>query len=226
MGFNRNSDIKDGVGGNIEVLILAGGNSRRMGQDKALLTYGGQPLLARTVALVQPWRVSVLTPWPDRYRDIIGDPCRWLPENHQDRQGPLVALQRIWGEFSSPWLLVLACDLPYLTPHALHRWAQGLATVPDQAIACLPYHGGYWQSLCGFYHQRGRASLDAYIAGGGRSFQGWLRGERVTAIVEDDPQLWHNCNRPDDLPQTPIPDPQNPETQTRTKPFLTNVSSG
>jgi molybdenum cofactor guanylyltransferase len=59
----------------LSVMILAGGQSRRMGQDKALLaTPNGQPLLCHTIQVAQQLatdRVVVVTPWPDRYQALV-----------------------------------------------------------------------------------------------------------------------------------------------------------
>lgn len=86
-------------------LILAGGESRRMGQDKALVNWAGVPLLQRVVNAAQVLgdRTAILTPWPDHYRPHIQaspsrppayppayPPMQWLTESARDR-GPLVA---------------------------------------------------------------------------------------------------------------------------------------
>ena len=57
----------------IVALILAGGQSRRMGFDKALMAWNGEPLIQRTcrVALGCAARVYVVTPWADRYRPVL-----------------------------------------------------------------------------------------------------------------------------------------------------------
>ncbi len=67
----------------LSVLILAGGHSRRMGQDKALLTMqDGQSLLLHTARVAQQiaTEVAVVTPWPTRYRAHLPDAVRLIQE--------------------------------------------------------------------------------------------------------------------------------------------------
>lgn len=230
-------------------MILAGGQSRRMGQDKALLPgRDGQPLLCQTVQTawqIAP-RVVVVTPWPDRYRVLLADvrspehpslqpPNLQLPNlqlpNLQPptiqlvqeplspkSQGPLGGFVQGWEALPSSWCLLLACDLPYLEASVLRDWWQHLAVKADSlAVASLVpgrdwrakrlpesiegkppvIHKG-WEPLCGFYHRRGVPGLKRYLAGGGRSFQGWLADVPVTPFYGVPKKMLFNCNTPED----------------------------
>ncbi|NEQ95854.1 MAG: molybdenum cofactor guanylyltransferase [Cyanothece sp. SIO2G6] len=63
-------------------LILAGGRSSRMGQDKALIPVHGIPMIRRVydVAVQCSPPVYVISPWGDRYRPVLPDACRFIPE--------------------------------------------------------------------------------------------------------------------------------------------------
>jgi|SRR5579859_107320 len=97
--------------------ILAGGQSRRMGRDKAALLIQGEPLLARTVRLVRavtpdvaiigPPALGVLAPDVP----IIAD--RW------PNQGPLGGMATAFQSLSGRVLLVVGCDMPFLNPNLL-----------------------------------------------------------------------------------------------------------
>ncbi|NJK30419.1 MAG: molybdenum cofactor guanylyltransferase [Acaryochloris sp. SU_5_25] len=189
----------------ISALILAGGKSSRMGTDKALLCWQGVPLLARVcqVALQCCPRVYVLTPWPDRYQHLLPGSCQTLVEETPG-EGPLVALGQGLRHIQTPWVLLLACDLPLLNPRVLQRWFTVLEGC--ETMAAVPYQNGRWEALCGFYHRQGQPQLQSFLAQGGRSFQQWLPTlptEKIAVDAEAASMLW-NCNSPQDLISTEI----------------------
>jgi len=183
----------------LSAVILAGGMSSRMGRDKALLCYQGLPLLRRLYDLAQLFAdpVYVVTPWRDRYAAILPENSQWIAES-LPTQGPLVGFASALPHIQTDWILLLACDLPRLTPESLAEGVQQLASVPDSAIAFLPRHAKGWEPLCGFYRRKGLSSLLAYIAIGERSFQWWLANQSVQEWVMENPQTLWNCNTPAD----------------------------
>lgn len=188
----------------LSVLILAGGNSRRMGTDKALVPVDGEAMLAQVCRVARGCsdRVFVLTPWGDRYQAVLPPDCQVLSEARspgEEAPGPLVGFAAGLRQLSREWVLLLACDLPRLEGAQMGAWAAQLPLVPAEAIAWLPRLGDRWDPLCGFYRRRCLASLEAFIEGGGRSFQRWLDREVVEVLPVDDPQWLFNCNTPDDL---------------------------
>ena len=192
----------------LAAIVLAGGQSRRMGQDKALLSIEGVPLLRRVcdVALQCTSIVYVITFHPERYRSLLPPNCcliqeQALPEETEPH-GPLLGfaqalalLQAEQGQ--TEWVLLLACDLPRLSGEALQQWVKMLKRAGD-AIALLPKSQKGWEPLCGFYRTSCLASLQAAIARGDRSFQRWLYQESVEELLIDDQQLLFNCNTPED----------------------------
>lgn len=93
-------------------LVLAGGRSTRMGQDKAALTIDDRPLLARTVELLAVFTASVTVAirrdqLDDRLRRqfhvLIDDPVA---------EGPVAALLAARAFAPDAAWLVLACDMP------------------------------------------------------------------------------------------------------------------
>lgn len=213
---------------NPAVLILAGGTSSRMGQDKALLFWEGVPLLQRVIMVAHQCGdpVYCLTPWVDRYQQALQDyqeslltpesrspqslcpesrssqtqSIHWLQEGNP-HQGPLVALQQGLAVISQPWVLVLACDLPLLDYEILRGWRSQLATLPITTLALVPYHE-YWHPLCGFYRSQALPILTAFLSQGGKSFQQWLPqlpAQKIPLTTAELTMLW-NCNSPQDFP--------------------------
>ncbi len=186
-------------------VLLAGGQSRRMRQDKALLTINKVPLLRRVydVARVSTDQVYIITPWPERYQDILPADCRWLLESVPP-QGPLLAFQQSLQQITADWILLLACDLPGIDAVTLQGWLEDLEHVPKEAIAYLAPQAKGWEALCGYYHISCRPSLDSFIRAGGQSFQKWLCTEMVAPMPLTTPQMFTNWNYPEDIQPSSI----------------------
>ncbi len=188
-------------------MVLAGGKSSRMGQDKALLPIGEVPLLQQVCQVARQCAptVYVVTPWIERYLDLLPEGCVLIQEKNnspsEQPHGPLVGFAQGLAQVEADWVLLLACDLPYLQSDVLLQWSGQLAEVPDGAIALLPHHPKGWEPLCGFYRQRCLPSLQTFIQGGGRSFQRWLADQTVQALPLPEDQMLFNCNTPEDLAQ-------------------------
>jgi molybdopterin-guanine dinucleotide biosynthesis protein A len=199
-----------------KALVLAGGESSRMGTDKALILWHGLPMLE--LVCRSAWGccedVSVLTPWPDRYREQVPSVSRWIEESRPGR-GPLLALAEGWQKIlmlpsregdDTEWLLLLGCDLPLLQPEILRQWASQLPSLPPNILALVPQREGRWEPLCGFYRRPAWEHLKEFIAAGGRpSLQKWLALLPVQPLIlaEREGRMLLNCNRPSDLPPNP-----------------------
>ncbi len=182
-----------------------------MGRDKASLEIDGIPLIRQiynTVAacrdpigqnLADTAQIYVATPWPQRYESMLPAACQFLPDRSPD-SGPLIAFSQSLPAIDADWTLLLACDLPNLSTASVQAWIDRLPSIPAESIADLAKHPDKgWEPLCGFYRQICGDSLRAYIADGGRSFQGWLKLQVVTELVITDPNCLANCNTPEDL---------------------------
>jgi molybdenum cofactor guanylyltransferase len=204
------------MGDYLAAVILAGGQSRRMGRDKALLPIdplasesiakGVSEAISKDITLLQQTfavaksctdRVFVLS--STSYDLPLG--CQWISED-PPYQGPLKAFAGCLGQIESEWILLLACDLPYLDAQVLQRWIGELEQVPASSIAYLVPHSKGWECLCGFYRQQCHQSLQDFILADGDSFQSWLRDQDVQAISTAEPNMLINWNSPADLSTT------------------------
>ncbi|MBD0313928.1 MAG: molybdenum cofactor guanylyltransferase [Microcoleus sp. T3-bin5] len=194
----------------LSAIVLAGGQSTRMGRDKALITLEGVPLLRRVceVALNCASEVYVVTPWPERYQDILPENCCVIQEvslpGETQPHGPLVGFAQGLEQVKTDWVLLLACDLPQLQAEVLQNWVSELEKTAQDAIALLPRHPKGWEPLCGFYRRRCLPSLTEFINKGGRSFQQWLSQHPVQELPLIERSLLFNCNTPADLGELKI----------------------
>ncbi|NEP41154.1 MAG: molybdenum cofactor guanylyltransferase, partial [Okeania sp. SIO2H7] len=152
-------------------LILAGGKSSRMGKDKALIPWQNIPMLKRVyqVASECTEKVYIITPWPEKYQNILPTECKWLTETKTE--GPLVAFTQGLAQINSDWILLLGCDLPLLNLDIIQTWATQLNQLSPEILALVPKTSQGWEPLCGFYRQQIKVELQKYIDQGDRSFQ-------------------------------------------------------
>ncbi|MEH1769913.1 MAG: molybdenum cofactor guanylyltransferase [Nostoc sp.] len=189
----------------LTAIVLAGGKSSRMGQDKALIPIEGVPLLQRVCAIAKGCAdtIYIVTPWPERYQNLLLPGCEFIREVPMFReslaQGPLVGFAQGLAQVQTEWVLLLACDLPRLRVEVLQEWVTRLDGVGDNAIAALAHNPKGWEPLCGFYRRHCLPQLLEFINQGGRSFQEWLRQYPVEVLPLAEPEMLFNCNTPEDL---------------------------
>jgi molybdopterin-guanine dinucleotide biosynthesis protein A len=194
----------------IIAIVLAGGRSSRMGTDKALLEIDGIPLLTRTcrVAGIIATKTYVITPRTEKYRSLLPQDCilikETIIEGENRSNSPLIGFAQALNyleekNITADWILLLACDLPCLDDRELLRWRQLLMTIDSATMTFLPKNSKGWGALCGFYRPSCKSSLEAYIDGNRRSFQGWLKDLAVEELVASDDRIFFNCNTPEDF---------------------------
>ncbi|WP_266181969.1 NTP transferase domain-containing protein [Dyella humicola] len=131
-------------------LLLTGGASRRMQQDKAVLAYRGEPQLLRAWRLLQAVTERAFVSARDTQRD---DPLRaGLPLilDRYEAIGPAAGILSAQDQYPEAAWLVLACDLPLLDAVTL----QQLVARRDPAVAATAFtssHDGLPEPLCAIW---------------------------------------------------------------------------
>ncbi len=186
---------------NLVALILAGGKSSRMGEDKALIPWQNIPMLKRVYQVANKCaeKVYIITPWPEKYQPILPTECEWLTE--LKNEGPLVGLAQGLAQINSDWILLLGCDLPLLNSDIIQNWATQLNQLSPEILALVPKKSQGWEPLCGFYRQQIKIELQKIIDRGDCSFQKLLAQIPVQPLSIDSQtaKMLFNCNTPSDL---------------------------
>ena len=180
-------------------VVLAGGQSSRMGRDKALIELDGITLLDRAVDLLRPHTREVL---------VIGDPDKYKPEHAtvipDDRpgKGPLGGLVTALKHARYVRLIVLACDLPNISDRLLIHLKNELIGDYD---AVVPRHEGFIEPLAAVYHRHAIELFERNIAADRLKMSDALGSVRTRWFdlvpgKEGWPQdLFKNVNAPTDL---------------------------
>lgn len=176
-------------------LILAGGDSRRMGQDKAALLLDGKTLLENVAATMLQLFPKVMV----SVRQLRGEVP--LPQvcDAQAGGGPLAGLVAGLAQAETPWVFAVACDMPFIQPSVIEQ----LATLRDGHQAVVSVAGGYRQPLAAFYAVRALPEMRAALAGGDKSLRGVLQKLDVLYVEEaelhaTDPRNFFDLDTPQD----------------------------
>lgn len=146
---------------NCTAVILTGGESKRMGSDKAFTAFQGKPLLEHVLEKVAPLfselLMSVHTLRPDlNYEQVV---------DGSEGRGPMVGIKRGLEEVKTGWVFVIACDMPFVSRALIQR----LADKRDSHDAVVPFVFDRPQPLFGFYHKSCLAKMEARMQQGQRS---------------------------------------------------------
>ncbi len=130
--------------------ILAGGQSRRMGADKAMLDYRGRPLAAHVAAQAADAAGQAFLVGPAALYGHLGFPC--LDERFPGL-GPLSGIDAALRSGLAEWCLVLACDMPGADAPSL-RLLLRCALGSDLDAVVTVSAKGLPEPLCAVYHAR------------------------------------------------------------------------
>ena len=186
---------------NFSVLILAGGRSSRMGRDKAFLEIGGQTLLSRQIELARDAGAEqvFISGRPDA--DYAATGCPVLADRFPDA-GPLAGIERGLSAAVTPWLLVLAVDLPGANVDWLARLLRSCA----ETGAGIPRVNGRIEPLLALYPRAAQPQAEARLSAGNNSASDFARGCVQSGLADfwdltaNEQVHFENWNSPADLP--------------------------
>ena len=138
-------------------IVMAGGDSQRMGRDKANVTLGEKTLLQSVIATMQQIFPKVIVSVRQPRAGIdLPQVCDEQPDG-----GPLAGLVASLGQITTPWAFMVACDMPFVVPEVVELLA-GYRLQHHQAV--VPVVHGHPQPLAAFYAASCLAPLRASLA--------------------------------------------------------------
>ncbi len=163
----------------LSVVIEAGGESRRMGQDKALMPFMGRPLIQRILERVTPVadEVIVVANQPSRYAFLA---CRVVADVRPG-YGALGGLLTALSAAQHPLVAVVACDMPFVSAPLLAFLCELLvrdladAAVPETDRGLEPFHAVYRRQAC-------LPAVAAALDAGRLRAVGWLGAVRLRKV--------------------------------------------
>ena len=181
----------------VAVVILAGGEGRRIGGGKPLRTFAGERLIDRAVNLAGSWSDRVAVAVRDRSQvgavavDLIADEAVAGP------LGGLLSGLKLAARERRELVLVIPADMPFLPPDLLDRLGQAIG---DRGCA-LAASGGQLHPVCGLWRADAIDRAASYTAAGRRSLKGFAEVVGFVAVEWPDAPVdpFFNINTSDDL---------------------------
>lgn len=171
-------------------VILAGGQSRRMGSPKALLPWKDGCFLDQAIDTLWVFDRLLLSANEPVYRQFG---CPVLEDRHRGI-GPLGALHTALLDAGREWVFLLPCDMPYFrTETVLELFAQA---DPDRDEACIFSAGGHLFPTVGLYSRRLLPAVERQIASGEYRLRDLFAGRAVRVLPADRPGEFVNVNTP------------------------------
>lgn len=187
-------------------VILAGGKSKRMGRNKALLDMGGICLIEKTYQTMSKLfsEVILITNTPDEYEFLN---CRCQQDIYPGI-GSIAGLHAAMSSSDTDRVFVVPCDMPFLSPALITLLCQAGKTYD----AVVPFSHQGLEPLHALYHRRCLPQLEGAIAEGDKKIQNFLQNIwtyflPVSAYrhIPDAEHSFRNVNRPEDYAALDIP---------------------
>jgi molybdenum cofactor guanylyltransferase len=182
---------------NITGLVLAGGAGRRVGgQDKGLLVWRGQALVAHVLNRLRPQVGKLLISCNRNVNQYAALAPATVTDTRRDFQGPLAGLEAAIPCIDTEFLLIAACDTPLLPADLGTRLLQPLNAIPGEAMDISYAHDGErGQYLCAAIRSSCLASLPQYLDQGNRSVHGWFQTLHCEVVdFSDQASCFRNYN--------------------------------
>jgi molybdenum cofactor guanylyltransferase len=187
----------------LSAFVLAGGQSSRMGSDKAFVELEGRSLLSRMLELASAVTAEVC---------IIGSKAKFagqgrVIEDEFPNHGPLGGIHAALLSSESDLNLILAVDMPFVEVGFLHYLSQQ-ALANQAAVVTLARAKGNWQPLCAVYRKAFLRGADEALRQDKNKIDPLFSKLELRVIEEKElvernfsPFMFRNLNTPEELQQ-------------------------
>ncbi|MFZ0760880.1 MAG: molybdenum cofactor guanylyltransferase [Candidatus Sulfotelmatobacter sp.] len=185
----------------LTAFLLAGGQSTRMGVDKAFVGFAGRTLLARALSLAHSITTQVR---------IVGSPAKFaafapVVEDIYHGRGPLGGIHAALRSSLTDLNLILAVDTPFVSPEFL-QYLVSQARAAPQAAVVVPRSAGGWQPLCAVYRRNFAEAAETALPAGQNRIDRLFDLVRARIIEQAELEdagfssaIFRNLNTPEEL---------------------------
>lgn len=185
-------------------IVLAGGQSRRFGEPKALQLWKGKAFLFYSIDALQPSVDEIVV--VSHLKELVHLPEITVYEDLEEYRGlgPLVGILTGMEAAASDWYIVLPCDVPLVTNEIIRRI---IGEVKESVDAVVPIVDGRIQPLFACYHKSVKEKLGLLLREGKRSMKELLSLCTVAYVIEEklgvNTQVFVNVNTKEEYMNLP-----------------------
>ncbi|WP_082234043.1 molybdenum cofactor guanylyltransferase [Halobacillus massiliensis] len=177
---------------NISGAILAGGHSRRMGEDKALLPLSHDIVAGHIYKKMKEMFEQVTVNRPEK---LPGINTIYIEDIYKDC-GPLGGLHAVLKKADTAFTALAACDMPFIEPAVIRQLA---LTIDKDTEAVVPVFNGRNQPLSGIYHKSLASQAEQLLQNDERKMQSLLDNVCVRYVrnfdsIDPSAVEWHFFN--------------------------------
>jgi molybdenum cofactor guanylyltransferase len=175
------------------LLVLAGGDSRRMGRTKAWLQVGETTLVRWVIERLASGFSEVVVSFaePEQVHELL--PYR-LVFDRKPSAGPLAGLEAGLGSARNEVTFAVACDMPYVTREVVEM----AVAASHGCDAAIPRVDGRPEPACAAYRSSALPKITAALDAGRYRASDLAEQLDVTWLEGLDPGLFRSLNSPDD----------------------------
>src|SRR5438067_12936296 len=176
------------------LLVLAGGESRRMGRPKAWIEVGNTVLLRYVVERLAPAFSEVVVSFgePEQMEQLVP---YLVVFDRKRAAGPLAGLEAGLLAARHEVLFAVACDMPYVTSSV----AEVAVAAARSCDAAIPRHDGLFEPVCGAYRKTALPKIVGALDAGNYTAHEVVMDLDVTWLEGLDTTQFESLNTPEDL---------------------------
>lgn len=188
------------IANHLHGLVVCGGQSTRMGTDKAFLVYDQKPQCYHLADMLVETGTRLCSqviiscnqqqlPLISKEYPALAD----LPEYHNC--GPIASLLTAFSRYNQADFLVIGCDYPFIRPTVLKEF---LESIREDSIAAAFYNqAGKYEPLLAWYAAQSAGLLKTYFNQGGRSLQHFLNEISAQHFQPQNEEVMISIDTPD-----------------------------
>lgn len=181
------------------MFILAGGKSSRMGKDKGLVLLNNIPVIQHIINEVKKLDLNINIITDNHSYNTFG--CKCIKDIIPG-QGPLGGLYTAMCYTTAEYILLLSCDMPFVTYRVFERLINRCRTTHDEIIACRNEDNLY--PFPAFYHVSLKEKVKHHLDHHKLKMQKFIQECSTTKVdvsdmIKEDTCLFSNLNTPSDI---------------------------
>jgi molybdopterin-guanine dinucleotide biosynthesis protein A len=177
----------------VTAIILAGGKSSRMGEDKGLMLFENKPMIEHILKTVKPLVRDIIIISDNKEYNQFGFP---IFEDTIKEKGPLAGILTGLQQSSSDKNLILSCDTPFVTKELIRL----VLSYSNDYDVVLPEKGNRSHQLIGTYNKSCATIIRKAIANDQLKIKLAIKDLNVKIVDANhiDSRVFHNINTKED----------------------------